>query len=59
MTKKEHRRIAKSLAIIIAKNLPTHLNIMGFEAALLVNYQLTVTKPTLEMMFKDYQEEKL
>lgn len=38
--------------------LPSHLNILGFEAALMVNYDLSFSKDGLASLYVIYDEER-
>jgi hypothetical protein len=56
MTKKQHRAVGRRLARYCAKHIKMHLNILGFEMALMVNFGLTVSNETLQVMYGDYKK---
>jgi hypothetical protein len=55
MTDKEHKEYCKKLGYFLATEVSNHLNILGVEAALLVNFGLTVSAETLKVIYSDYQ----
>jgi hypothetical protein len=56
MTDKEHREFCKKLGYELATKVGNHLTILGVEAALLVNYGLTVSYDTLKVIYSDYKK---
>jgi hypothetical protein len=56
MNKKQHRAFSRKLARFCAKHIKTNLNILGLEMALLVNFGLTVSADTLNVIYGDYKK---
>jgi len=56
MTKKQHRAYCKKLARFLADHVEFQMNLMGLEAALLVNFGLTITNQTLLIIYDDYKK---
>jgi hypothetical protein len=56
MNKKQHRAYCKKLARFCATSIKSTLNLLGLEAALLVNFGLTVTNQTLLVIYDDYKK---
>jgi hypothetical protein len=56
MTKKHHRAYCKKLARFLATHIEFQMNLIGLEAALLVNFGLTVTNQTLLVIYDDYKK---
>ena len=55
MNEKEHREYCKKLGWFLATKVGNHLSILGVEAALLVNFGLTVSYDTLKVIYSDYK----
>ena len=56
MNKKQHRTMCKKLALYLVRCVRSDLNILGVEAALLVNFGLTISGPTLKVIYSDYKK---
>ena len=56
MNNKQHRAMSRKLARFCAKNIKPNLNILGLEMALLVNFNLTVSADTLNVIYGDYKK---
>jgi len=56
MNKKQHRAYCKKLARFLATHIEFQMNLVGLEAALLVNFGLTVSKETLLTIYGDYKK---
>lgn len=56
MNKAQHRIMCHKLAKYLVTAVPSDLNIMGVEAALLVNLGLTISGPTLKVIYSDYKK---
>lgn len=56
MNKKQHRSMCRKLAKYLFTNVPSDLNILGVEAALLMNLGLTISGSTLKVIYSDYKK---
>lgn len=56
MTKRQHRAYCKKLARFLATHIEFQMSLIGLEAALLVNFGLTVTNQTLLTIYDDYKK---
>lgn len=48
--------MCRKLAKYLVTSVPSDLNIMGVEAALLMNLGLTISGPTLNVIYSDYKK---
>ena len=56
MTNRQHRAYCKKLAKFLAEHVEFQMSLVGLDAALLINFGLSVTRQTLLTIYGDYKK---